>query len=221
MSGQKRQNIYFSIAASFSVLLAVFGFVSAAGSGGTARRVLLIICSILLLALSALYVYVILLSRNREPNFFLFDRLTGRNIPPEKLTWRMVNDKLTLYIADNIGSERLLWSGDVLYDESKFGYRAAYRPLIAYRMLCDVARDESEGGNAGYFRLLEQADEKRITLICRILDESGDTEMARALLLFKRSVGASEPFKRYLAANTRYLQGRMLGYVRRNIEYFY
>lgn len=216
MSGQGRHNIYFGAAAAGAAALALFGFISVPGGGG-AQRTLIIICSLLLLALCALYVYIILLSVDREPNYFLFDRLSGRNIPLSELRWRMVDDKLTLYISENFGSEIFLWKSDALLDEDRYGYHGALGPLIAYRMLCNVARDE--GGE--YFRLLETAEERTVSVLCRLLEGAGEEDMARAIMSYKRGGGAREDFRGYLSANTRYIQSRMLGYVRRHIEYFY
>jgi hypothetical protein len=217
MSSIQKQNFFFGGAAFLSALLALLGFLSASGNDSAAQRALLIVCSILLAALAGLYTYVILLSRDREPNYFLYDRLSGHNIPLSELTWRMVNDKVGRFISENIGSDVLLFTTGLLSAENRFGPGGAMRPLAAFKMLCDIALDET----GDFFRLFEQADESVILSLCRIIDGAGEHDMAAAILTYKTKGGSPDNFRRYLSSNSRYIQSRMLVYTRRNIELFY
>ena len=60
-----------------------------------------------------------------------------------------------------------------------------------------------------------------ISALCRIIEMAGEAEMARAIMNYKTKGCSPANFRRYLGANAKYLQGRMLAYVRRNIERFY
>ncbi len=217
MGSVSKQNFFLGGAAFVSALLAVFGFLSVSGNDSAAQRALLVICSVLLIALAGLYVYIITLSLDREPNYFLYDRLAGHNIPLSELTWRMVNDKVAVYISENLGSEIYLWSGNLLTAENKYGPGGAMRPLVAFKMLCDLATDET----GDFFKLFTSADDAVVTSLSRIIDDAGEHDLARALLSFKTKGGSEENFRRYLNGNARYIQSRMLVCARRNIELFY
>lgn len=217
MGKQKTQNILIGAAALASALLAFFGFLSVGANNSPAQITLLVLCSMLLLVLSGLYVYIIFLSVDREPNYFLFDRLAGHNLPLHSLSARVIDEKLTLYISENFGSERTLWTVGTLAADGKFGIGGAYRPLVAYKMLHDVANDIT-GEN---FRLFEKADISVITTLCRVIEKVGETDMARVILTYRTKGGSPENIMRYLTANAKYIQSRMLNYVRRHIELFY
>ena len=85
-------------------------------------------------------------------------------------------------------------------------------------MLCDIALDESEGG-VGYFGF--ECRPNDCLALCRIIDLTGEGEMARAIINYKTKGGLPANFRRYLGANSKYLQGRMLAYVKHYIERFY
>ncbi|MGI6167764.1 MAG: hypothetical protein ACOYIA_06495 [Eubacteriales bacterium] len=222
MNKSAKQSIYFAVAAFAALLLAVLGIWAAAGGISAAKSGLLYACSVLLLVLSALYVYIIFLSCDREPNYFLYDKITCRNIPLSELTWSMVDERVDRFITEQFGGGYFLWSGSsTLSDEQKFGPGGIMRPLVAYKMLCDIAVDEKEGGLGDYFKFFEHADLTVIKTLCRILDAAGEGEMARAIMTYKTKGGSPVNFRHYLGANAKYLQGRMLAYVRRNIERFY
>ena len=123
MNRSAKQSIYFAVAAFAALLLAIFGIWAAAGSDSAAQRGLLYACSALLLVLAGLYVYIIFLSRDREPNYFLYDRIAGRNIPLPELSWSMVNERVGRFVTEQFGSEFLLWSGNLLSDEQKLAGR--------------------------------------------------------------------------------------------------
>ncbi len=218
MRSVAKQNTLLGGAAFMSSLLAIFGFLSAGSNESRAERALLIICSTLLVVLAVLYLYIILLSVDREPNYFLYDRLAGRNIPPRELTWRMVYDGVVIFIAENLGGEINLWSGSALLSaENKYGPGGAMRPLVAYKMLCDVALD----GSGEFFRLFDRADAELIFELSRIIERVGERDMARALVSYKKNRGSPDNFWRYLSGNAKYLQSRMLAYAKRSIEYYY
>lgn len=221
MNRSAKQNIFFAVAAFVALLLAALGIWAAAGGDSAAQRGLLYACSALLLVLAGLYVYIIILSRDGEPNYFLYDRITRRNIPLTELTWSMINERVGRFVFEQFGSEYHLWSANLLADEHKFGPGGIMRPLVAYKMLCDIALDESEGGVGNYFKLFESADQTTVTALCRIIDLTGEGEMARAIMNYKTKGGLPANFRRYLGANSKYLQGRMLAYVKHYIERFY
>ncbi|HOA85748.1 MAG TPA: hypothetical protein PKN17_06965, partial [Bacillota bacterium] len=177
MNRSTRQSIYFAVAAFTALLLAVLGIWAAAGDDSAAKRGLLYACSVLLMVLAALYVYIIFLSYDREPNYFLYDKITSRNIPLSELSWSMVNERVGRFVTEQFGGRYFLWSGSTLSDEQKFGPGGIMRPLVAYKMLCDIAVDEKEGGLGDCFKFFEHADLTVIRTLCRILESAGEGEM--------------------------------------------
>ena len=93
------------------------------------KRVLEIILACLLLLLAACAGYYLLVTRDTDPNFFLFDRAKKRNIPVENLTFTIVNERMTFFLTMVCESVEQLWQENVLESDRKLGYRRVYRPL--------------------------------------------------------------------------------------------
>ena len=217
MMNGKRQIKYLGVASVVALLMAIFGFISLLWNDSVSQKILIVICSILLLVLSFIYVYIIYLSIDREPNFFLYDRISKRNISLSSLTWRIIDDKLNGYISDKFGGKIYLWTSNVICDARQCGYNGSLQPLIVYKMLCDVALDQ----DGTYFELFESTDINNIYNIGNLLEKNGDNDMARAIVSYRSRGGNSEKFSKYLRSNAKYIQSRMVMLVRNNIEKFY
>ena len=213
----EKQIKYLGFAASVAALMAIFGFVSLSWNESATQKVLIVICSILLLTLCGLYIYIICLSVEREPNYFLYDSISGRNIPLSSLTWKTVDAKLVAYISDRLGGNIHLWTSNIISDTKRFGYGGMLQPLIAYKMLCDVALDN----DGTYFDLFENTEIDNILCIGRLIEKNGDNDMARAIIAYRSRGGTPEKFRKYLRSNVKYIQSRMVIYVRNNIDKFY
>ncbi|MBQ9080253.1 MAG: hypothetical protein IJY27_04190 [Clostridia bacterium] len=210
----KKQNMFFGCASVLALILAVFGFICSANSAAaTIARVLFGICSVLLLVLAVIYATVVVISRDTEPNFFLCDLPTGKNIAEDKLDVARVAERVDYYI-DLLGGVDRLIRGRVLID-GNFGVGAVLRPAVVYRLLQRAAVDDA------VFALVEHADDRIFETICRELEKAGETDMPAAIMRHRQNKGSSDSFKRFLVGNQRYIQSRSLVYVRRNLELFY
>lgn len=219
MSWKKKVRPYAVIAAAilclaFAILLFVF-----AGKNEITYRVLGIICGVLLLILSALFMLYWYLGRDVEPNFFLFLRREKRNMPVEKLTSVIVNERMTFFMAQICDSPDALWSGDVLENEKNFGYRSVYKPLVAYKMLYDLGEKEPE---SNYWDYLKNASPETLDILCMTLERSGETQLVKAFRMIREKYPDDDTkMKEFLRKNVPYIRGRMLSYVKKHIELFY
>jgi len=216
---REKQIKYLSIAAAISVLMSIFGFISLSWNEPVSQKILIVICSFLLLTLCVLYVYIIYLSIDREPNYFLYDRISEHNIPLSSLNWKIVDDKLNGYISEKLGGRIHLWTSNIIGDTKKYEYGGALQSLIAYKMLYDVA--VSLDSDQSYFVLFESTELDNICTIGRLLEKNGDIDMARVIVGYRSRGGNVEKFRKYLRSNAKYIQSRMVLYVRNNIEKFY
>lgn len=210
-----RQNIWLGVAAAAAALLAVFGFASTVKCEDTLKLILIIICSSLLIILAFLYITVIALSKENEPNFFLYDVKSGRNISPEELTFEMIDCRLNDYIAGELGGMNTLLHDRVLIDDTKFGAGCILRPLVAYKLLYDMA-----SGSADLASLVTSA-EPAYRVLCNALGNAGENDMPAVLQKYRAGAVDADGFARYLSNNKKYLQSRMISFVRRNMERFY
>lgn len=217
MKNVNKEIKYLGVASAFSFLMAIVGFISILWNDSISQKVLIVICSILLLFLSLIYIYIIYLSIDREPNFFLYDRISKHNIPLSSLSWRIIDDKLNGYISDKFGGEIYLWTSNVICDARQCGYNGVLQPLIAYKMLCDIALDQ----DGTYLELFKSTDINNIYNIGNLLEKNGDKDMARAIVSYRSHGGNSEKFSKYLRSNAKYIQSKMVIFVRNNIEKFY
>ncbi len=194
-----------------AIVVLIFGLVDP----HIATKVLLIIAAVLLLALAAvLYILLFSLAEKRK-NFFLTDPQTGKNIAKDGITFALVNERMNLYLAERIESENDVMSGEILTRHGIFGQRDVYRPLIAYKILFDLAEENSARGWNSFYSMSENAFAQLTTA----LNSVNDNNMARRLMQL-RQMRDDARLADFLVGNRRYLQGRMVVFVKSNIDMF-
>ncbi len=182
------------------------------------KRVLEIIISALMILLSLLIFYYLYITRDAEPNFFLFDRKRKKNIPLENLNFVIVNERMSFYLTMVCESVEELWTQNVLESDRLLGYRRVYRPLLAYKMLYDLA----EKDNAEFWGYLCNASPDTVNSIAGALEQGGEREMVKAFRYIMENYRDNpSKIKDFICGNEKYIRGRMLGYIKRNIELFY
>lgn len=202
-----------------SLVAAIIVLVSAASADASYKKVLLRISAVLFFVLVGLALYYFYLTRESDPNFFLFDQTTRKNVPVDQLTFGIVNERMDFYLSLISDSDEELWQGGVLAkNDGSFGREDIYRPLVAYKMLYDLTdRDDDV-----QWRLLEYAEVTTIRLLTRALKQGGDADMAQAIVELYRGEGEEgENLRDFLKGNQKYLRGRMLRYVKQHLDYFY
>ena len=202
-----------------SFIAAIVVIISAVGADATYKKVLLGISSALFFVLMLLALYYFYLTRENDPNFFLYDQTLHKNLPVDQLTFSVVNERMEFYLSLISDSDEELWQGGVLAkSDGSFGRDEIYRPLVAYKMLYDLTERDDDV----QWRLLEFAETTTIRLLTRALKQSGDGEMAQAIVeLYKGEGEEGENLRDFLMGNRKYLRGRMLRYVKQNLDYFY
>ncbi len=182
------------------------------------KKICYFICVALITLLVALLGYFLLLSRDKEHNYFLYDRNLGRNISPEELRFAIVNEKMSMYISVNFENTEKLWLGNAWAHGDRFGANGEYRALVAYKMLYDLA-DHDQANQWSYFA---DASEETVTYLCDALMRCGERNLAQKLIYIRQNCGVEiAPLRSLLLGNKKYLASKMIGLVRRNIEWFY
>ena len=184
----------------------------------TFKKVCFFICAVMIAVLIALLGYFLFLSRDKEPNYFLYDRKLGKNIPLQELRFQTVNEKMSIYVSTNFENSEKLWMSDIWARGERFGVNGEYGGLVAYKMLYDLAeRDKVDQWD--YFA---EAPMETIIRLCDTLSRCGDRNLAQKLMYIRQNCGVEiAPLRSLLLGNKKYLAQRMLGLVRRNIEWFY
>ena len=211
--------ILLAVVALASVVIAIVLFaVTVPNATAGYKRVLGMIAGILFVLLALLIGYYFFLMRDTESNFFLFDRAKKKNIPVENLTFAIVNEKMNFYLTMVCDTPEQLWQEDILERERMLGYRRVYRPLLAYKMLYDLADKKI----AAYWELLINAKAETVNSLCSALEQAGEQEMVKAFrFLMDNYRDKPEKIKDFVEGNCRYIRGKMIGYVKKNIELFY
>ena len=182
------------------------------------KRVLEVIIAILMLLMAGFIGLYLLLTRDSDPNFFLFDRAKKKNVPVEQLSFTTVNERMNIYLGMVCKKIEELWQGDVFESERKLGYRRVYRPLLAYKMLYDLAEKDLDA----YWALLLNASNDTVEAICSALEQGGEREMVKAFRFLMANYRTKpEKVKDFVIGNAKYIRGRMMSYIKKNIEFFY
>ena len=206
--------------AAMALVLAVLGALMvrvAILTPSTGLRILWILCAVLLALLVILLFRLIWLSQDREPNFFLYQRSSQKNISADELTFRQVNDKMSLYFSLNFDPEENLWIGNEWGRNDKFGVRGEYRALVAYKMLYNLTLAD----DAGKWQWFVQASSENVGAICTALARAGDRDLAGRIYRIKQEEEDVAHLRSLLMNNKAYLEKRMFGFVWRNLEWFY
>lgn len=206
--------IFASLAAVLFVVMLVAGILYSASA--ITKIVLFVIAAFVLLLAVELGFMFILFGEDKQKNYFLYDPATGRCVSPNKLTFAMVNVKMNKYLSAYATSEGKLWTDGVLADPS-LAMNDVYKPLVAYKLLFDLADRDFETG----WKCFAMASAKTVEFIAKGLDMNGDTAFASKL----RNIKSADPVnlqlvRELLVRNKKYLQSKMLRYTLENIEKF-
>jgi hypothetical protein len=185
-------------------------------------KVCLIIIGVLCILMGLGLLFTLYLGRDNDPNFFLYDTKAQRNLPVDELTFDRVNSRMSYFLTTLSTSQEKLWADNILADNGtgRFGVGDVYRPLTAYKMLYDLVElDRPEG-----WALFLCATPATMDSLLDALEENGEEAMSKALYHAYNSASGRDDIewlRDFLSGNAKYLRRRMLGYVQKNIEWFY
>lgn len=161
------------------------------------------------------------LGRDTDPNFFLYDPKSGRNISEQDLDFDRINSRMGYFMTTLTTSVEKLWTENALNtNPERFGVNEIYRPLAAYKMLYDLAEIDTPEG----WRLFLSASPATITTLTDALNRVGENEMSASLIKAYNSASTVDDYgwlRDFITGNKPYLSRRMTGYVRKNLEWFY
>ena len=191
------------------------------GAASTFYKVCLAIISILCVLMGVGLLFCLYLGRDNDPNFFLYDTKTGRNIPESQLTFERINSRMGYFMTTLSTSLEKLWSDNALDSKpEKFGVNEIYKPLAAYKMVYDLAEiDRPEG-----WRLFLNASPAALTTLTDALLMNGEDAMANPLIKAYNTASSIDDYewlRDFLKGNKPYISRRMTAYVRKNLEWFY
>ncbi len=216
---KKKLPLIMMIVASVSLIGAIVLFILGFRADAAYKKVMEFIIAGLMLALATVLGVYLLLTRDVEPNFFLFDREKKKNIPVENLTFKMINERMSFFLTMVCEREEDLWQENVLDQERKMGYRRIYRPLLAYKMLYDLG----EKNLAAYWDLLLGASDEIVGALCDAMKQAGEKE--ELIRVFRYSMdncrSTPEKIKDFISGNKGYFARQMKEYIKKNIELFY
>ncbi len=214
---QKRLKLILAIASGVALVAAILLFVlSLTVIQNVATRVIMIITSVLFLALAVEVFYLFMIAGDSRANYFLYDSRQGRNISVQKLAFQTVNVRMNRFLSGYASSEGKLWTDKIL-DNPYLEMDDAFKPLVAYKLLFDLAEHDSESG----WKCFEMASYETVEFLCAALEMSGDDEMAQNLRQMKAAMPINLKYVRdYLVRNRQYLKEKMRRYVCENIQKF-
>ena len=191
------------------------------GAASTFYKVCLAIISILCILMGVGLLFCLYLGRDNDPNFFLYDTKTARNIPEAELDFERVNSRMSYFMTTITTSVEKLWSDNALdADPDRFGVNEVYKPLAAYKMIYDLAEIDTPAG----WRLFLNATPATITTLTETLLEIGEDALAKTLIKAYNTASNSDDYEwlsDFLKGNKPYISRRMTAYVRKNMEWFY
>lgn len=203
------------IAVGLPVLLAIPVFIVGIINPSIATKVLLIIAAVLLLALAAVFYMILFGLAQKKSNFFLTDLETGKTVGVDKLNFGMINDGMNVFLAERIDEEGDITTGEILTKHGIFGQDDVYRPLVAYKILFDLSEENSQKGWNSFYAMSENA----FSELVEALNSANDNNMARRLMQL-RQMRDDARLADFIVGNRRYLQRRMIIFVKTNIEMF-
>ena len=191
------------------------------GAASVFFKVCLAIISILCILMGVGLLFCLYLGRDNDPNFFLYDTKTARNIPEDELDFERINNRMSYFMTTITTSVEKLWTDNALdSDPDRFGVNGVYKPLAAYKMIYDLADIDTPAG----WRLFLNATPATITTLTDTLRASGEEAMAKTLIKAYNSASNSDDYEwisDFLKGNKPYISRRMTAYVRKNMEWFY
>lgn len=184
-------------------------------------KVMFIIMSIVMILLGCVITYFVLLVKDHgfedeEPNLFLYDANTQRNLSADVLTFDLVNKRMAFFMSRVSSSIRQIWTENIFENDEAFDDVDELKTLLAYKMIYDLADKDIPG----LWQLYLSADSELIEEICENIASNGDEFGKYIVKLHSSANGSYEKSRKFLTDNKAYLENKMFNCAKRNIEKF-
>ena len=204
--------------ASACAVLALILFIPAAISKSMGLSAFLYTVIALLLISGGIVMYMAHRIKGDRANYFLYDHRREEMQPKEALCFELVNEGVERYLSSYVEDVLELWTEIPKKLRIQLDGDAAFRPLIAYRMLLELSKREPEE----ILVCFEEASERIVAYLCLAIKEGGDKEMADYIFELKRYIEREcKHVPVFFRKNRRGFQDRMLRYAERHMSEFY
>lgn len=216
-----KQNLRLILLAMCGVLVVSGILVIVFGGGGTEGwlSAMFTVFGIVLIILGcALVFYASVVTTDEQENFFLYDSKSKTNVSIEELDFDRINKKMTQVMAVLTTKAAQVWTENVFENDNEvFEDDDSFVPLVAYKILYDL----HDRANESVWNLYLMADESIIDSIANALELNEDHELGKAFKFLHSNAGGSyERTERFLSDNKKYIQNKMVKYVKANINRF-
>lgn len=200
------------------VLTGILVFVLGAADSEGSLKVMLIVFGVVIEALAiSLALMAAVCGSAEKANFFLYDPKLKSNISVDDLSFDDVDKKMTFVMANLTSSASKVWTENVFDSDNEIFETDDYVPLVAYKILYDL----TERAGKAVWSLYLMADDSIIAPITSALELNGDGELAKAFKFLHDSAdGDYQRTAKFLNDNKKYIQVKMLKYVKTNIDKF-
>ncbi len=202
------------------VISGILTFVFGAGNSDGALKVLFVVLGIILVLMGIAFVMLaFVIGSHEKANFFLFDHELRDNIPIDELDFEHINKKMTYVMTKLTSTASKVWTENVFIGDNEVFEDGddRFAPLVAYKIIYDL----SERANEGVWNLYLLADASIINSISDALKLNDDGELADAFkYLHENANGNYERTDKFLLDNRKYIQSKMVKYVKANIDRF-
>ena len=198
----------------------ILTFIFGAGNSDGALKALFVVFGIVLILLGLSFALLAFITGSAErANFFLYDATLKSNMPIDELNFDIINKKMTYVMTRLTPTASKVWTENVFEEENEIFANGddSFVPLVAYKIIYDL----SERANEGIWNLYLMADSSIIDAIAAALELNRDEELANAFRYLHENAGGDyERTEKFLHDNKKYIQAKMVKYVKANIERF-
>lgn len=188
-------------------------------ANSTFFKVMFIIMSIAMILLGCVMTYFVFLLKEQgdeEPNLFLYDSNSGKNLSADVLTFDLVNKRMGFFMSRVSGSIREIWSGDIFDNDEAFDGVDELKSLLAYKMIYDLADKDIPA----LWELYLNASSELIESIAECMRNNGDEFGKYIVKLHSSANGKADKSKKFLLDNKTYLENKMFNCAKNNIDKF-
>ena len=217
-----KQNLRLVLAVTCGVLILVgiLVFLFLAGdSDGWMKGVFIAFGIVIILIGCVLLMIAAVLGDVEKANFFLYDSKIKANISMDELDFNLINRKMTFVMTTLASSAAAAWKENV-FSEDKDVFADgddAFVPLVAYKMLYDLC----ERANGEVWQNYIDAEDSVVEAVASAVELNGDHDLGKAFrFLHDNADGDYERTEKFLQDNKKYIQNKMVKYVKANIDRF-
>lgn len=217
---KRNLRLILAIACGVLVIVGILVLIFLAGSSdGLLKGLFIAFGTVIILIGCALLLFAATLGDVEKANFFLYDNKKKANASVDELDFALVNRKMSFVMTTLASNAAEAWTSDVFSNENEIFADGddAFVPLVAYKMLYDLGDRANEEVWQSYIA----ADQSMIDAIAYALEMNNDVDLGKAFkFLHANAEGDYERTQKFLSDNRKYIQNKMVKYVKTNIERF-